>query len=143
MSEKKIDRNMQLADFSKPNQNGHIYQPEAVREAVKKWMSGSTRFGIMAPPQALFATPKEIQRAGSSVRMEEVCCSFDHPTFNPDTLELRALVRPFGPKGQQLRKLLQDEVPLTFSVRALGRMEGGEVFELTQLTCFNVVGGEE
>lgn len=142
MSEKKIDLNMKLADFSKPNANGHVYEPKALKEALRKWMDSPTRMGIMAAPQALFATPKEIQRAGSSINMADVCCSFDHPTFNPDSLELRAQVRPFGPKGPALRKLLENEVPVNFSLRGLGRMEGDEVFELTQLTTFNVTDGQ-
>lgn len=129
---KAVATEMVLGNFSITNSDGESYVHETTQKAITAWLQRPHRLGTIDNPR------KKVER---SIDMNDVCCTFEHPTFDPKTGIVKAIVRPIGPMAEVLRAGLKEE-SVRFKIHSFGEVNSKMQYVTTELISFAATVGE-
>jgi hypothetical protein len=111
---------------------------------MKRLQHGGVKSELGYPVRTLGQSADSYWRRSWEIAEENVCCLITYARIDrtlQKTLEAELIltIRPVGPKGPTLEKMLADHVPLKFAIRGFTSGKVNELAKLTTLVTFDVV----
>lgn len=127
----------------KPSRNGLVYDRESVIDYFKRWSKGTNTIPVtlgLAAPTYPIEKPEDV----ACVAQEAVCGIIKSVEFKDDVLFGNIVVG--GAKGEELEKALEQQLSVSFGMRALGtrRHEDDKaVFDVSRVVSFDVLSADQ